>query len=209
MSDTIGNPLDDPATDPFEVAAAAADDIARLTGIERHDIALTLGSGWAKAAELIGETTATFPATEVTGFSRPIIVQSQDEKKHPQILVLGEGNEAQRKILMPAHAILMVQEGEKVLPGDILSKIPRATQKTKDITGGLPRVVDLFEARHPKDPAVMAEVAGFDGQRCTTNTIAGRSDDGAMFTLRRLEPRHARVLREAGFDDELLGVGLR
>ena len=66
---------------------------------------------------------------EVTGFSRPIIVQSQDEKKHPQILVLGEGNEAQRKILMPAHAILMVQEGEKVLPGDILSKIPRATQK--------------------------------------------------------------------------------
>ena len=57
MSDTTGNPLDDPSADPFEVAAAAAGDIARLTGVERHDIALTLGSGWGKAAELIGETT--------------------------------------------------------------------------------------------------------------------------------------------------------
>lgn len=55
----------------------------------------------------------------------------------------------------------------------------------------------------------MIEIAGFDGQRCTTNTIAGRTDDGEMFTLRRVEPRHARLLREAGFDDELLGTGLR
>ena len=67
MSDSIGNPLDDPTADPFEVAAAAAEDIARITGVERHDIALTLGSGWGKAAELLGETTATFPATQVTG----------------------------------------------------------------------------------------------------------------------------------------------
>ncbi|MGE0795436.1 MAG: CpaF family protein [Acidimicrobiia bacterium] len=53
------------------------------------------------------------------------------------------------------------------------------------------------------------EVTGFNGQRCTTNTIAGRDDAGDMFTLRRLDPRHVRVLRAAGFDDELLGVGLR
>lgn len=73
MSSTIDNPLDDPATDPFEIAAQAAADIARLTGVERHDIALTLGSGWGKAAELIGETTATLTATDVIGFSRPAI----------------------------------------------------------------------------------------------------------------------------------------
>ncbi len=60
-------------TDPFEVAAAAAADIARLTGVDHHDIALTLGSGWAKAADLIGETVATIPATDVTGFSRPAL----------------------------------------------------------------------------------------------------------------------------------------
>ena len=73
MSDSTGNPLDDPAADPFEVAATAAADIARLTGVERHDIALTLGSGWGKAAELLGETTAAFPATQVTGFSAPAL----------------------------------------------------------------------------------------------------------------------------------------
>ncbi|MDT3330534.1 MULTISPECIES: purine-nucleoside phosphorylase [Microbacterium] len=67
------HPLDDPAIDPFEVADTAAADIARLTGVERHDIALTLGSGWGKAAELIGETTATLDATEVTGFSKPAL----------------------------------------------------------------------------------------------------------------------------------------
>ena len=67
------NPLDDPAADPFEIAAAAAAEIAEKTGVVRHDIALTLGSGWARAADLIGETTATIPATEITGFSKPAL----------------------------------------------------------------------------------------------------------------------------------------
>ncbi|WP_309102461.1 purine-nucleoside phosphorylase [Microbacterium sp.] len=73
MPDTHSNPLDGPNANPFEVAALAASDIARLTGVEKHDIALTLGSGWSKAADLIGETTATVPATEVTGFSKPAL----------------------------------------------------------------------------------------------------------------------------------------
>ncbi len=73
MPDTHSNPLDDPTANPFEVAAAAAADIARLTGVENHDIALTLGSGWGKAADIIGETVATIPATEVTGFSKPAL----------------------------------------------------------------------------------------------------------------------------------------
>jgi purine-nucleoside phosphorylase len=63
------NPLDDPAADPFAVAADAAAVIASRSGVERHDIALTLGSGWGKAAELIGETVATIDATDVPGFS--------------------------------------------------------------------------------------------------------------------------------------------
>lgn len=73
MPETHSNPLDDPSANPFEVAAQAASDIARLTGVEKHDIALTLGSGWGKAADLIGETVATIPATEVTGFSKPAL----------------------------------------------------------------------------------------------------------------------------------------
>jgi len=67
------NPLDDPTADPFAVAAEAAARIAELTGVERHDIALTLGSGWGRAADLIGETTHTFAATEVPGFSAPAL----------------------------------------------------------------------------------------------------------------------------------------
>ncbi|CAN5432265.1 purine-nucleoside phosphorylase [Microbacterium sp.] len=73
MPDTLANPLDDLAADPFEIAAEAADDIARLTGVPRHDIALTLGSGWGGAAELIGEAVASIPATEVAGFSKPAL----------------------------------------------------------------------------------------------------------------------------------------
>ncbi|WP_026482295.1 purine-nucleoside phosphorylase [Agromyces subbeticus] len=67
------NPLDDPTADPFAIAALAAQRIAELTGVERHDIALTLGSGWGRAAELIGETTHTLAATEVPGFSKPAL----------------------------------------------------------------------------------------------------------------------------------------
>ncbi|WP_136041546.1 MULTISPECIES: purine-nucleoside phosphorylase [unclassified Microbacterium] len=73
MPETHSNPLDDPTANPFEVAAQAAADIARLTGVENHDIALTLGSGWGKAADIIGDTVATIPATEVTGFSKPAL----------------------------------------------------------------------------------------------------------------------------------------
>jgi purine-nucleoside phosphorylase len=67
------NPLDDPNADPFAIAAEAAARIAELTGVERHDVALTLGSGWGRAADLIGETTHTIVATEVPGFSKPAL----------------------------------------------------------------------------------------------------------------------------------------
>jgi purine-nucleoside phosphorylase len=95
MSDQTGNPLDEPAADPFAIATEAAADIARITGVERHDIALTLGSGWGKAAELIGETTAEFPATEVTGFSRPALeghvgtLRSVVTPRGRRVLVIG------------------------------------------------------------------------------------------------------------------------
>ncbi|PPF82147.1 purine-nucleoside phosphorylase [Subtercola sp. Z020] len=68
------NPLDQPDLSPFEIAREAAGQIAEKSGIAQHDIALTLGSGWAKAADLIGETVATIPATEIVGFSAPAVV---------------------------------------------------------------------------------------------------------------------------------------
>jgi purine-nucleoside phosphorylase len=95
MSDVIDNPLDDPSADPFEIARQAAADIARITGIEQHDVAVTLGSGWGKAAELIGETVATMPATEVTGFSKPALeghvgtLRSVRTPRGKHVLVIG------------------------------------------------------------------------------------------------------------------------
>jgi purine-nucleoside phosphorylase len=73
MATTQPHPLDDPQNDPFSIAAIAAVEIAERTGVKQHDIALTLGSGWGSAADLIGETTATIPAEEITGFSKPAL----------------------------------------------------------------------------------------------------------------------------------------
>ena len=73
MLTTEINPLDAPETNPFDVATIAAQEIADATGVARHDIALTLGSGWGKAADLIGETTHTLPAQDITGFSAPAL----------------------------------------------------------------------------------------------------------------------------------------
>jgi purine-nucleoside phosphorylase len=73
MPQSPDNVLDDPQVDPFEIASQAATEIAEYTGVASHDIALTLGSGWAKAADLIGTTTATIAAQDVIGFSAPAL----------------------------------------------------------------------------------------------------------------------------------------
>ena len=95
---------------------------------------------------------------EVTGLSRRVVADSPDEKRQPQIVI--NGKKGSKRYLMPSRAHLMVQEGDEVFPGDVLAKIPRETTKTKDITGGLPRVVELFEARKPHEPAVITEIDG-------------------------------------------------
>jgi len=95
---------------------------------------------------------------EVTGLSRLVVADSQDEKRQPAIIIKSaKGN---KRYLMPSRAHLMVQDGDELHPGDILAKIPRETTRTKDITGGLPRVVELFEARKPRDPAIISKIDG-------------------------------------------------
>jgi DNA-directed RNA polymerase subunit beta' len=96
---------------------------------------------------------------ENTGMSASVIMETQDEKKQPRIEIRDE-KKMLRKYLLPSGAHLMVEDGAPVTPGDVLAKIPRAEARTKDITGGLPRVVELFEARRPKEPAVITEIDG-------------------------------------------------
>ena len=99
---------------------------------------------------------------EITGMSHWVVTESPDEKRLPTLIVRPtSGSRAEeKKYLMPTHAHLTVKDGEEVHAGDVLAKIPRATTKTKDITGGLPRVVELFEARKPRETAVIAEING-------------------------------------------------
>jgi DNA-directed RNA polymerase subunit beta' len=100
---------------------------------------------------------------EISGNMQLVVVDSPDEKRMPSIIVRptgATGTREDKKYLMPTHAHLMVRDGEEVHAGDVLAKIPRATTKTKDITGGLPRVVELFEARKPRETAVIAEING-------------------------------------------------
>jgi DNA-directed RNA polymerase subunit beta' len=95
---------------------------------------------------------------EVTGLSRLVVADSPDEKRQPAILI--KSAQGTKRYLMPSRAHLMVSDGDELFPGDILAKIPRETTRTKDITGGLPRVVELFEARKPRDPAIISKIDG-------------------------------------------------
>jgi DNA-directed RNA polymerase subunit beta' len=96
---------------------------------------------------------------KVTGLTQRIIVEaSAADKRAPAIIVKSKDGE--RRYLLPSGSHLVVMDNQKVSPGEVLAKIPRETTKTKDITGGLPRVVELFEARTPKEPAIISEIDG-------------------------------------------------
>ncbi len=97
---------------------------------------------------------------EQTGFKEKVISESRDKKKIPTLLIYGKGDEVLRSYNLPVGAHLMVDDNDKIKVGKILVKIPRKSAKAGDITGGLPRVTELFEARNPSNPAVVSEIDG-------------------------------------------------
>ena len=88
-----------------------------------------------------------------------VIIESRDKSKNPTIHIMQDGVEV-KQYNLPVGAHLMVEDGEKVIAGEVIVKIPRAIGKSGDITGGLPRVTELFEARNPSNPAIVAEING-------------------------------------------------
>src|SRR3954468_21869529 len=121
---------------------------------------LTEVAGHVKFQDLKEGVTMDEETDEVTGQSRLVVKDSPDEKKQPRMEIRNSGNKVLKTYQMPVRANLMVKDGDETEPGDIIAKIPRETTKTKDITGGLPRVVELFEARRPSETAVMSEIDG-------------------------------------------------
>ncbi len=97
---------------------------------------------------------------EQTGFREKVIIESKDKMLSPVIRIADKKGEALKSYNLPVSAHIIVNEGAKIEPGQILVKIPRVTGKTGDITGGLPRVTELFEARNPSNPAVVSEIDG-------------------------------------------------
>jgi DNA-directed RNA polymerase subunit beta' len=123
---------------------------------------LTEVSGKVHFKDLSEGVTLQEQVDEITGMSQWVVTDSPDEKRVPTLIVRPEGGSRseEKRYLMPTHAHLMVNHDDLVHAGDVVAKIPRATTKTKDITGGLPRVVELFEARKPRETAIIAEING-------------------------------------------------
>ncbi|MCK4427783.1 MAG: DNA-directed RNA polymerase subunit beta', partial [candidate division Zixibacteria bacterium] len=97
---------------------------------------------------------------EATGLRQRVIVEQREKLLRPRIMILGEKGRKRGNYSIPTGAHLLVHDEDKIEAGDILVKIPREISKTRAITGGLPRVAELFEARKPKDPAVVSEIDG-------------------------------------------------
>ncbi|MDC1198736.1 DNA-directed RNA polymerase subunit beta', partial [Flavobacteriaceae bacterium] len=104
--------------------------------------------------------TYTVEIDEQTGFQEKVITESRDKKKIPTLQIIGKGDEVIRSYNLPLGALIQVDDNEKIKIGKILVKIPRKSAKAGDITGGLPRVTELFEARNPSNPAVVSEIDG-------------------------------------------------
>jgi len=96
----------------------------------------------------------------LTGRSRKLVMEFKDAELRPRILVKVKTKKTPQQFFLPVGANILISEGEGVAPGTVLAKIPRETTKTKDITGGLPRVAELFEARKPKEVAIITENDG-------------------------------------------------
>jgi len=97
---------------------------------------------------------------EQTGFKEKVIIESKDKTMNPLIKIVDKKGESLKMYNIPVGAHIVVNDTTKIEPGQILVKIPRVTGKTGDITGGLPRVTELFEARNPSNPAVVSEIDG-------------------------------------------------
>jgi len=129
-------------------------------------------AGRVKFHDIIEGVTMRYEVDETTGQQAMVVIEHKEDL-HPQILVLDDAGEVVASYGIPADAHIVVEEGDEIVAGSLLAKTPRKQAKTKDITGGLPRVAELFEARRPKDAAEISKIDGIvdfgpsvRGKRC-------------------------------------------
>ena len=124
------------------------------------DVILTDKDGTIRFGDLILDVTIKEKIDDKTGKMQMVVIEDREKRHHPHIEIVGATGHMVGNFIIPTEAILLVKDGQQVMAGDQLCKIPREASKTSDITGGLPRVAELFEVRKPKESAVISEIDG-------------------------------------------------
>jgi DNA-directed RNA polymerase subunit beta' len=152
--------------------------------------------GKVRFGDIVPEETVREELDEATGRRQLVIIEDREKKLHPRIEIVDGRGKKLREFIVPVGAQLLVHDGDAVSPGDVLAKISREAYKTRDITGGLPRVAELFEARRPKDPATITEVDGrvsFGGIKRGKRELVVTMDDGEEMVYQIPVGKHLRV----------------
>jgi DNA-directed RNA polymerase subunit beta' len=123
-------------------------------------VIISEATGIIKFNNVIENVTYKVESDEQTGLKEKIIIESKDKTKAPEAIIISAEGEPLKTYTLPLSAHVTLDEGSEIKAGDVLVKIPRAVGKAGDITGGLPRVTELFEARNPSNPAVVSEIDG-------------------------------------------------
>ncbi len=134
---------------------------------------------------------------EDTGLSRKVIVESRQANLRPRVVVGNPDDEDSSSHFLPVGAALFINEGDQAEPGDVLAKIPRETTENEDITGGLPRVTELFEARTPNEQAIVSEIDGvvsFGRETKTKQTVIVTPDVGEPKEYEIPKSKHIKVI---------------
>ena len=169
-------------------------------------------SGTAKFVDLVSGIAVRDETDEATGMTQKIVIDWRAAPKgndlKPEIILMGEDGEPVRNDLgnpvhypMSVDAILSIEDGQEVQAGDVVARIPREGAKTKDITGGLPRVAELFEARRPKDHAIIAEADGyvrFGRDYKNKRRISIEPGDESMETIEYMVPKGKHIPVQEG-----------
>ena len=155
--------------------------------------------GVARFFDIVDDQTMREELDESTGRRQTVITEDRNKKLHPTIQIWSRADESPEKLreyIVPVGAQLIVKDEEDVFPGATLAKISREVYKTRDITGGLPRVAELFEARRPKDPAVITEIDGgvrFGDIKRGKREVIITTESGAPRTYEVPVGKHMRV----------------
>jgi len=119
--------------------------------------------GTIRFVDLVEDESVSEELDELTGLRQRVVIEDREKKLHPHIEIWDTKGGKEKKIrdfVIPVGAQLTIEDGQEIFPGETLAKLGREAYKTRDITGGLPRVAELFEARKPKDPATISEIDG-------------------------------------------------